>query len=154
MLNHPGDLVQELDSLSTDEECEEFCRYAAVKFRCEPRSAMTIPRLGIRNCYGFVLKALRQLVWPQEVRLNSSRRISRDGMSGSQLSSLESDVWKRFMTVFRVGNSFAIVRPPGHHAFGRVPQGYCVYNNVAIAAKYATDRLGLKRVRISQTLQH
>ncbi|PIO67119.1 histone deacetylase family protein [Teladorsagia circumcincta] len=48
----------------------------------------------------------------------------------------------------RVGNSFAIVRPPGHHAFGKTPQGYCLYNNVAVAAKYAVERLHLNKVAV------
>ena len=37
-------------------------------------------------------------------------------------------------------SSFALVRPPGHHADmkGGI-EGFCVYNNVAIGAKYALD---------------
>ena len=41
------------------------------------------------------------------------------------------------MIFYRIGNGFAIVRPPGHHSYGKLPQGYCVFNNVAIAAKMA-----------------
>ncbi|KAL3995197.1 Histone deacetylase domain family protein [Acanthocheilonema viteae] len=37
----------------------------------------------------------------------------------------------------RIGNGFAIVRPPGHHSYGEFPQGFCIFNNVAICAKYA-----------------
>ncbi|GMT13741.1 hypothetical protein PFISCL1PPCAC_5038 [Pristionchus fissidentatus] len=48
----------------------------------------------------------------------------------------------------KIGNGFAIVRPPGHHAYGKTPQGYCVFNNVAVAAKYAVEKLGLEKVAI------
>ncbi|CAB3404000.1 unnamed protein product [Caenorhabditis bovis] len=48
----------------------------------------------------------------------------------------------------RIQNGFAIIRPPGHHSFGKTPQGYCIFNNVAIAAKYALDVLKLKKVAI------
>ncbi|CAD6195573.1 unnamed protein product [Caenorhabditis auriculariae] len=48
----------------------------------------------------------------------------------------------------RVYNGFAIVRPPGHHSYGKVSQGYCVFNNVAIAAKIAVERFGIKRVAV------
>ena len=37
------------------------------------------------------------------------------------------------------------VRPPGHHAEADVPHGFCIFNNVAIAAHYALRDHGLKR---------
>lgn len=41
-----------------------------------------------------------------------------------------------------------VVRPPGHHAEADEPHGFCIFNNVAIAAKYAVKNHGLKRVLI------
>lgn len=41
-----------------------------------------------------------------------------------------------------------IVRPPGHHAESDEPHGFCIFNNVAIAALYAIRDHGLKRVLI------
>ena len=45
-------------------------------------------------------------------------------------------------------NGFALVRPPGHHAGPYYALGFCLFNNVAIAASYLTKRLGLHRVAI------
>ncbi|HEV3112971.1 MAG TPA: histone deacetylase [Candidatus Binataceae bacterium] len=45
-------------------------------------------------------------------------------------------------------NGFAIVRPPGHHALPDHAMGFCIFNNVAIAAAYLTQVKGLKRVMI------
>lgn len=45
-------------------------------------------------------------------------------------------------------NGAALVRPPGHHAMFDEPCGYCFYNNVALAARHAIDKRGLKRILI------
>ncbi len=45
-------------------------------------------------------------------------------------------------------NAFCAVRPPGHHACRDHAMGFCIFNNVAIAAKYALERHGLQRVAI------
>jgi len=44
--------------------------------------------------------------------------------------------------------AFAFVRPPGHHAEAAQAKGFCLFNNIAIAAVYALRRHGLKRVLI------
>jgi acetoin utilization deacetylase AcuC-like enzyme len=43
---------------------------------------------------------------------------------------------------------FALVRPPGHHALADRAMGFCMVNNVAVAARYAQAELGLGRIAI------
>jgi acetoin utilization deacetylase AcuC-like enzyme len=46
-------------------------------------------------------------------------------------------------------NAFALVRPPGHHAIHDRAMGFCIFNNVAIAAKFALSKFNLGRVLIA-----
>ncbi|OZI12601.1 class II histone deacetylase [Bacillaceae bacterium SAS-127] len=48
----------------------------------------------------------------------------------------------------RIDNAYALTRPPGHHAEAELGMGFCLFNNVAIAAKYAQKHLGLNRILI------
>jgi acetoin utilization deacetylase AcuC-like enzyme len=48
----------------------------------------------------------------------------------------------------RAQNAFAITRPPGHHATSSRSMGFCLLNNIAIAARYAIDHHGIQRVAI------
>lgn len=48
----------------------------------------------------------------------------------------------------RVSNAFVAMRPPGHHCETRRPMGFCLLNQVAIAARHAQAKYGLGRVAI------
>ena len=47
-----------------------------------------------------------------------------------------------------VQNGMAIIRPPGHHAMKAEYNGYCFFNNVAVAAQHAMDNKGVKKILI------
>jgi acetoin utilization deacetylase AcuC-like enzyme len=48
----------------------------------------------------------------------------------------------------RVANAFCAVRPPGHHANAGRGMGFCLFNNVALAARHAQKKHGIGRVMI------
>uniref|UniRef100_A0A7S4UW91 histone deacetylase n=1 Tax=Ditylum brightwellii TaxID=49249 RepID=A0A7S4UW91_9STRA len=48
----------------------------------------------------------------------------------------------------KLDNGFAIIRPPGHHAEPGMAGGYCVINNIAVAAAYAREKMNVKKILI------
>lgn len=48
----------------------------------------------------------------------------------------------------KVQNGMAIIRPPGHHAMKAEFNGYCFFNNVAIAAQHALDNRNVQKILI------
>ncbi len=48
----------------------------------------------------------------------------------------------------RVKNAYCVVRPPGHHATPARGMGFCIFNNVALAARHAQKKHQLRRVLI------
>jgi acetoin utilization deacetylase AcuC-like enzyme len=48
----------------------------------------------------------------------------------------------------KANSAFCAVRPPGHHACRARPMGFCIFNNVAVAARHALEAHGLERVAI------
>ncbi len=62
--------------------------------------------------------------------------------AGGLLSSIEA-VWNK-----EVSSVFALVRPPGHHATKDHAMGFCLFNNIAIAAKFALTTFGIDRILI------
>ena len=45
-------------------------------------------------------------------------------------------------------SGFALVRPPGHHALRNRSMGFCLFNNIAVAARFAQQELGIDRLAI------
>jgi acetoin utilization deacetylase AcuC-like enzyme len=48
----------------------------------------------------------------------------------------------------RAINGFCAIRPPGHHAEKNSAAGFCIFNNIAIAARYLQSRYGIGRIAI------
>jgi len=54
----------------------------------------------------------------------------------------------------KLKNAFVVSRPPGHHASSNRASGFCIFNNVALAAKHLIDKFSLKRILILDVDAH
>jgi acetoin utilization deacetylase AcuC-like enzyme len=50
---------------------------------------------------------------------------------------------------FPNAKAFCAIRPPGHHATSNAGMGFCIFNNVAIAARYVQQRYGMRKILIA-----
>jgi acetoin utilization deacetylase AcuC-like enzyme len=48
----------------------------------------------------------------------------------------------------KVDNGFALLRPPGHHAEMSMAMGFCLFNNIAVLARYLQNTHGVKKIAI------
>lgn len=90
----------------------------------------------IQNCYADNVQGDFNI---SPETLNTSRYAA-----GAPLTAIEHILDEKNKT----SRAFCIIRPPGHHAHKETGSGFCVFNNVAIAAKHLTEKLNFKRVLI------
>jgi len=95
------------------------------------------------------LKDLRK-VSPQEgqVALDPDTSISPGSLNAACLAVAGALAAADAIMQGRVQNAFCAVRPPGHHAESSHAMGFCLFNNVAIAARYLQEHHGLERIAI------
>jgi acetoin utilization deacetylase AcuC-like enzyme len=115
--------------------------------RIEPRSATT-EELALVHSRAYIALAQREVEQRRGQLSTGDTAIS----AGSFDAALRASgcVLAATDAVIRgdVNNAFCVVRPPGHHASQARGMGFCLFNNVAVAARYAQKRHGLGRIAI------
>ena len=138
---------------------EEPGRYTAVLNRLKSAALLeNVIRLEARTASDddLALVHTRAYISLVEREVASGRRQLSTGDTDLSLHSVESArvaagcVLSAVDAVFsrQVLNAFCVVRPPGHHASAEIGMGFCLFNNVALGARYAQQRYGAERVLI------
>lgn len=81
-------------------------------------------------------------------RLDPDTVVSPDSVAAAYLAAGAAVEAVRAVAAGGARHAFALVRPPGHHAEAQAAMGFCLFNNVAIAAAHARAELGYERVLI------
>jgi acetoin utilization deacetylase AcuC-like enzyme len=80
--------------------------------------------------------------WDPDTRLSEGSYKAALYAAGGSIAAVEA-VMKNEVTC-----AYALIRPPGHHATANNAMGFCIFNNIAIAAKYALNTFKLARILI------
>ncbi|MGP1716891.1 MAG: histone deacetylase family protein [Methylophilus sp.] len=74
--------------------------------------------------------------------------ISKDSLAVAKLASGAAMAGIDAVMQNKTKSAFALVRPPGHHATADRGMGFCIYNHVAVAARYAQKQYGVRKLLI------
>jgi acetoin utilization deacetylase AcuC-like enzyme len=151
-LEHPSSLTHE-----TGSHPEQPARISAITEALAARDWLGFSRLESPAVERAVLTAVHPLPYVQAIEGVSARgggHLDLDTVmsAGSYEAALHAAGGAvRMAELLLRGDApvaFSAHRPPGHHASEARAMGFCLFNNVAVAAQYALDRLGIERVLI------
>lgn len=92
--------------------------------------------------------AIREYARRGVVQIDMDTRVSPKSFDAAMLAAGAAVQAVRGIMEGEFTNAFAAVRPPGHHATSSRAMGFCLFNNIAIAARYLVQNYKLKRVLI------
>ncbi len=122
--------------------------------RLEPRLATT-EEIGAVHAMSYIervqsaVDALAMSATPDAIRkLANEVYISSGSYAAATLAAGAPLVALDAIAEGRARNGYALARPPGHHARPGQAMGFCIFNNIAIAARYAQRRYGWRKVLI------
>jgi len=152
LLHHPSSLDHD-----TGAHPEQPARIVAIERELVSRDYLGFVRVGSPAVERSVLEAVhpaRHIELIERVAARGGARIDADTVvsAGSFTAALHGcggavSLVDRLLDG-RAPTGFSIHRPPGHHAAAERAMGFCLFNNIAVAARHALDAHGLERVMI------
>ena len=135
---HPESGQRLMSIMDLLDEKRIFARYGLV----EPSEA-SLPQLSSVHDPGYINEVEEHC--RNEISLDPDTVVSKDSFKAALLAA--GGAIRAVDEVMEGGMAFGLVRPPGHHAGQGVGRGFCLFNNIAIAARHAQSK-GMERVLI------
>lgn len=110
-------------------------------------SPQPAPREAVERVHARAYVGIVDELRGQAVRLDPDTALSEDSVDAAFLAA-GAAMGAVDHALGDAGPAFALVRPPGHHAESSRAMGFCVFNNVAVAAEHALAAHGLERVLV------
>jgi len=114
-----------------------------------PAREATFAELALCHTEDYIKTAFRDVEMGRYTLSTGDTDICRDSFSVAQLAAGGALCAVGAVLEERVKNAACILRPPGHHAEADRGMGFCIFNNAALAARYAQQRDGIERVLIA-----
>lgn len=114
--------------------------------RVTPRSAAM---QDLQRCHSEeMIRDIRVFIEHGGTHLDTDTPVSEESFDVACLTAGAAITAVDTVMAFSGDRAFALARPPGHHATQRKPMGFCLFNNVAVAARYAQAVHGIEKVLI------
>jgi acetoin utilization deacetylase AcuC-like enzyme len=97
---------------------------------------------------GYIASLERSVPWSGLVHLDADTAMNPHTLTAALRAAGAAVLATDMVAEGAVANAFCNVRPPGHHAGRNRAMGFCLFNNVAVAAAHALERYGMGRVAI------
>jgi acetoin utilization deacetylase AcuC-like enzyme len=137
----PGRLAAVMKALS-EGKCATLPRFEAPRAADEDILRVHTPAYLAALKEAFVAAADRPVALDPDTHINEASEEAAYRAAGAGIAAVDA-VMKG-----EARNAFCAVRPPGHHAEAGTAMGFCLFNNVVVAAKYALQKHGLSRVAV------
>lgn len=115
--------------------------------RFRPRPA-TDNELSLCHTQEYLARVMREIESGVTKLSTGDTYVCRQSLNAARFSAGAACVGVEAVLTGRAKNAFCLTRPPGHHATPDRGMGFCVFNNVAIAARYAQKTHGVGKVMI------
>ena len=136
---NPNRLVSIMDHLREESFLEEV--QTIKPFKAEDKDILSV---HTKENFNLIKEAIKE----KRPALDSDTYLSVDSLTASLLAAGSGIKAIELVMNGEYQNVFCAVRPPGHHAESSRSMGFCLFNNIAIAAQYSISNYGIERAAI------